>query len=208
MPTYRVQTILHTIDLLPANYVTNSWCVVSSFAPDPPGLDGWTAAFKDFYDDLTFLMCLPIAGTGHGIKYFDLETPLVPNYPYFEDTWDLASAPSSASLPSEVALCLSMQGPRLSGQPQARRRGRVYLGPCFAGENVNGRPAPTVRTQVCTAAETLIGNLLSSPTSAQLAIWSPTNGAATVITDGWVDNVWDTQRRRGLQTTAKTTFEV
>lgn len=41
----------------------------------------------------------------------------------------------------------------------------------------------------------------------QWRIWSPTNNNSVLIDNGWVDNAWDTQRRRGVEATARTIFD-
>nr|CRY97422.1 hypothetical protein [uncultured prokaryote] len=200
----RVQTILHTGDGIAANYYTNSWCITTVSGPDVTALDQYVTAFGDFFDDLAGIISLPVIQTGHGIKFYNLETPTPPNYPFYESTFDLTTAPSGAALPSEVAICLSFQGERMSGNPQARRRGRVYLGPITTSTLSYGRPTSTDRTTIAGAAGTLCANLKAASSPAVFSVWSGTDGAAVAIADGWVDDVYDTQRRRGLQTTAKT----
>jgi hypothetical protein len=54
----------------------------------------------------------------------------------------------------------------------------------------------------------LASNLLAASNPATLAVWSPSNGDAVPVTDGWVDNAWDTQRRRGIDRTARSTWTV
>jgi hypothetical protein len=40
------------------------------------------------------------------------------------------------------------------------------------------------------------------------SVWSEANQTASPVRDGWVDDAWDTQRRRGLDSSARTTFVV
>lgn len=195
--------------LISADFVTNSWCIdTGAFAPDGSELDDFVAIFKDFYDDIESLLSVDIAQTGHIIKFIDLESVLVPNYPYFETTFNLLTNPSAAAFPQEVALCLSMQGARVSGTPQARRRGRVFIGPITTATMTDGRPNSTARGTLATAADTLAGNLKAAERPSELSIWSVTDGVAVVVRDGWVDNAYDTQRRRGVSPTARSVFEV
>jgi hypothetical protein len=37
-------------------------------------------------------------------------------------------------------------------------------------------------------------------------VYSPTDDAYHEVANGWVDNAWDTQRRRGYKPTSRTTF--
>jgi len=205
MTDYRAQVILVTADAIPANYVTNSLAI----EVNPDGAldtDEVTVAIKDFYDDLNGILASSIAQNGHMIKYSALPgTP--PNYPFEEDTFNLAVAPSATALPSEVALVLSFQGVRAAGFPQNRRRGRIYIGPCSASINSNARPSGAAIGQLATAGATFKSNIEAVTGGAHSwSIWSPTSGEGVHVDNGWVDNAWDTQRRRGVAVTSRTTF--
>jgi len=206
MPDVRVQIVLHTVNNVSEDYATNSWCVAGS---DIYGqTTAITTAFKDFYDDIVADLSSNIAQNGHEAKYYDLPgTP--PNYPFEEDVWNLVSAPSGTPLPDEVAMCLSFQGERVPGFPQNRRRGRVYIGPLdISWLNTDGRPIASRISNLTTAAATLGASLAALTPTVALSVWSVTDGAAVPVTDGWVDNAWDTQRRRGKDATSRTTYVV
>lgn len=202
----RAQVILHTSDNLAANYATNSWCFETVSAPGTGDWADYTTAFKDFYDDLAGILGVPIAQNGHEVKYYDLGNSTPPNYPIEIDTFNLTSAPSGASLPTEVAICLSFQGTKQSGFPQNRRRGRVYIGPLAQSINSTGRPSSGAQSQMASAAETLCANLKAAGVPGELSVWSHVDGAAVPVDNGWVDDAFDTQRRRGLQSTSRTTW--
>lgn len=113
------------------------------------------------------------------------------------------------NLPSEAAICLSFQGTRLSGVPQARRRGRVFLGPLRAntattGGTVSPRPAAAAIGSIITAATALKA---ASDASARVhwAVHS-SYGTSCLVDNGWVDDALDTQRRRGVAPTTRTVF--
>jgi len=204
MGTVRAQVILKTDDLVTANYSTNSWAFKS--AGTITDFAGLTTCLKDFYDDLATYWPNLMAQNGHEVKFYDLPgTP--PNYPVEETTFNLAGNPTQTPFPSEVALCLSFQAPRTPGFPQARRRGRVYIGPL--GSNASGtdaRPSSTFIGVLTTAAATLKSNVEALSEDIVWAIWSPADSAAVAVDNGWVDNAWDTQRRRGVPYSSKTTF--
>jgi len=204
MADIRAQVILHTDDANPANYITNSWAFQGT---DPvPVLAGITTALKDFYDDLTgAYMASDLAQNGHEVKYYDLPGP-IPNYPIEEDVFNLASNPSGSPLPSELAICLSFQGQRTPGFPQRRRRGRVYLGTWGASANTSGRPTAALITVIANAAATFKSNILALGDDTVWSVWSTVDQAGVPIDNGWVDNAWDVQRRRGLEDTSRTTF--
>lgn len=204
MADIRAQVILHTTDANPENYISNSWC----FKNFDPGTDdaATVTMLKDFYDDITAsYWSSVIAQNGHEVKLSELPgTP--PNYPYFESTFNLATAPSGSALPSECAIALSFQGARVAGFPQSRRRGRLYLGPWGATANVSGRPLAALMTQIANAALTLKATADSIGSLGGWAVWSTVDQAAVRVDNGWIDNAWDTQRRRGLSYTSRTLF--
>lgn len=95
--------------------------------------------------------------------------------------------------PSEVALCLSYKGE--GSAPVRQRRGRIYL-PIVEAQQ---RPSAFARNRVIA-----FGQALASAGNATFSTWkmySPTSGQRIDITDIWVDDAWDTQRRRGLKPT-------
>jgi hypothetical protein len=106
----------------------------------------------------------------------------------------------SASGPQEVALCLSFYGER----NLPRQRGRLYIGPYFAG-SAGGRPTATQMGKLIT-----LGNGIANlgGINVKWVVYSPTAGSTKGVTNTWVDNAWDTQRSRGLAPTARQTANV
>jgi hypothetical protein len=106
-------------------------------------------------------------------------------------------------LPEEVACCLSIVG---APPVTARRRGRLFWGPLNtlaitdASTALPVRISPTFRTQAATALLALAGG-----TSAW-SIYSPTNDNLVPVVGGFIDNACDTQRRRGPDASARTTW--
>lgn len=203
MPDMRAQVILKTADAVPENYITNSWAFQGTDVLT--NTTGITTALKDFYDDFGSYISPSITQNGHMVKYYELPGS-VPNYPFEEDSWNLAVAPSGTALPSELAVCLSFQGDRQAGFPQARRRGRVYLGPFDTGSTTGDRPSSALLTALGTAAATFAANIDALTGQNLWAVWSPSDQVTVPITDGWIDNAWDIQRRRGVVYTSRTTF--
>ena len=134
-----------------------------------------------------------------------LRTGTPPNYPQATTGFNFLSSLPTTLLPSEVALCLSFQAPRIPGQIQNRRQGRVYIGPLNTGVASAGRPSSTARSTLAAAAGVL-GVDIQTDTDGFWAVWSAMNGTTAEVEEGWVDDAFDTQRRRGLQRTTKTTF--
>lgn len=152
-------------------------------APDAPN------AVSSYYSGLS----LSGAWT---LKAYALEDPK-PRSPV--QTWTgTETFGQTAILPTEVALVLSFQAELESGTIPARRRNRVYLGPFQQNANsANGRPENELVASLLFAGKQLI---LESDASVRWEwnTYSPTANEANRVTNGWVDNAWDTQRRRGL----------
>jgi hypothetical protein len=173
-------------------------------------------------------LILPVSvGPVATVKLYDMRDP-EPRVPEFEDLVSLTPT-ASPPLPNEVAVCLSFQAVQQSGQLQRRRRGRIFLGPVANDANVvaviNGQARPKVemRDAICSAASSMKQTDLPIGIggSVRWAIYSKTTDlgggspptAGTSIDDafhdvdnGWIDDTFDTQRRRGPAATARATF--
>lgn len=115
----------------------------------------------------------------------------------------MSNLPSGNSLPAEVALCISFGGSE-SGVPIASRRGRIYIGPlnvaAVASATGYARPAQVFRDALTNAAQ----DHWDSPGAGwDMVVYSRKLRLITLIAGGWVDNEWDTQRRRGEAATAR-----
>lgn len=115
----------------------------------------------------------------------------------------LGTRSGSATMPHEVALCLSYY----AGQNVPRKRGRMYFGPLAGGSTVatvsNGhvRPSSGLIDALANAGGRMIG---TGGTNPQWVVLSSFIGAS-YTTDVWVDNAFDTQRRRGIAPDARVT---
>lgn len=200
-----VRTTLRTADAIPANFIQNQICIGHPEG-DGPNVTTTVTAIKAFYDGIrAALLSNDIAQNGHITKFYALPG-VMPNYPYDEVTWNLSSAPSGAGLPREVALAASFQGSRAAGYPQARRRGRIFIGPLLSGVNSNGRPSTAAKDALVAACETLHDALHVSPNE-YWAVWSTVDQDAVEVQNGWVDDAFDTQRRRGVEVTTRTVWD-
>lgn len=205
MPLYRAQTVIHTVDNIAANYATNTTYWVDA---DDSQLGDITLALKDSYDAMAVEWSELMAQNGHEVKYYDMEDA-EPRAPILQDTFNLASAPSGSPLPTEVSLCVSFQGPKQSGIPQARRRGRNYLPFLDTGTiQLDGRPDAGVITNAIAWGQNLLdfSQTGGAPTWVVNSTYGEPLEFTTVVTEGWVDNEFDTQRRRGRPATARSVF--
>jgi len=163
------------------------------------------ARLTDFYNNNyttygihTFLSNLILRGSGQAeFRLYDQgqEQPREPHV----TTWTLGAIDSGGRLPQEAAVCASFYGSR----SVPRERGRVYLGPLEIGalDAATARPTTLFRQIIADAMEDLAGN-------GTLMDWVTLHRTTTVVetnsvTGGWVDNEFDTQRRRGLESTSR-----
>lgn len=139
--------------------------------------------------------------------------------PFATRLWTLgANAFGNPALPSEVAAVLSFHSDldgipeRDPGPPQtrpaARRRGRVYIGPLDrqAADSAANTIPVTLRSGLVDTLNAA-ATLLAGAASASWSVWSRA-GAAFYgpMVGGWVDDAFDTQRRRGEAATIRTTW--
>jgi hypothetical protein len=106
---------------------------------------------------------------------------------------------ASSNCPREQALCLSFYA--VSNEP--RRRGRLYLPCCLhtpATENQGIRPGAAIRGTALNIATRLssVGGV-----DVDWVVHSVKDDASYTVTNGWVDDEWDTQRRRGMKSTTR-----
>lgn len=131
------------------------------------------------------------------IEIYDISS-LPAGPPKHRHQFTLGTSASGQSLPLEVALCSSFQGDRVGVEPQRRRRGRVYLGPlnvaAMGGTADDPRPATDLMTNLRLASAELAYE--NGNDGITWCVWSRKDDLLVTITNGWVNNEWDTQRRR------------
>ncbi len=202
MPYYDVQVTIPTADNVAANYASNTW---HFNADDLTALQLCFNGLKTFYNALTTSFSDMVRRTNWEIKGYDDSDPM-PRYPVLTEIFTLTGTPSGAPSPPEIALCMSFQGSKISGVPQAQRRGRVYL-PYFDASTIHtdGRPTAGLTGTVAAAGDTLVTASKAATTWKWVTSSQVAPGYAQVL-DGWVDNEWDVQRRRGRIATARDVF--
>lgn len=203
MPNYRLQAIIKTTTGLPRDYATNTWYVT---ADDLTAAQAARTALAARY--LTFSSyfagnAVVVVG-GLEIKIYDMAQP-EPRVPLSTANFSLNPQTGDA-LPPEVALVLSYRADYLSGVAAASRRGRVYMPFLIESSNgTDGRPAAPI-----IAALAAFGTgFLADSTSATTWSWmqhSTKLDAYANVAAGFVDNEWDTQRRRGRRSTSRTNW--
>lgn len=211
MSIYRAQVVLPFFTNLPEDVITNTFHFEATTGATPEQVStdvtpSLAAFYTDGYgsDGIAFYINRSLAH----VKWYNLSNP-EPRVPFVADLGIGSIPQGNSNLPTEVAMCLSFQGDPLSGQSQARRRGRVFLGGMpqgiispSIGNNFPIWHPTVVQRWVTSAQDNLYG--VSGATSPDWVVWSPTSQAAVEITNGWVDNAPDTQRRRSIDPTLRT----
>jgi hypothetical protein len=130
-----------------------------------------------------------------------------PNPPLRETPFSLINN-NGQPAPADVALCLSYRGALQAGLDPKNRRGRLYIGPLSLGSiqtSSNGSdalPNEALRIALRNAALKLM-----QLTAITWQLWSPTTQNFVDLTHGWVDDQFDTQRRRGTKPTSRLTAD-
>jgi hypothetical protein len=117
-----------------------------------------------------------------------------------------AAGGSGIDLPEQVAVCMSFHGVTTdlgeggghAARPAARHRGRVYLGPlsatAIAIDPTTG--SPVVDASLLTSLGGNAGSGLMPSTAPNWCVWSRKNAEVYPVVGGFIDNRFDTQRRR------------
>lgn len=206
MSTLRLQFRFAADTGIPADDVMNTWHVQGNTVGDEAG-DAQDAALAiaDFYLGIDQYLSEELSGS-FALKAYDL-ADATPRVPIFEQSYG-ATITATQPIPAEVAICMSWKGIAVSGLSPRRRRNRVYLGPfntavlSAQGAGVS-RPASGFVTALNTAVDALVA-ASAAATNWEWMGYSPTDDALWQIAAVWVDDAFDTQRRRGPRPTTKT----
>jgi hypothetical protein len=124
-------------------------------------------------------------------KMYNLDDP-EPRAPKASRTTGAAVA-RSANVPREVALCLSFYAER----NLPRSRGRIYLSPAALGSSsLSAKPTTTMMNQALAIADALSG---LGGIDVDWCVFSRMDNSFKKVTNAYVDDEWDVQRRRGLR---------
>lgn len=198
--TYKFTVQMPVTDTLPRNRISNTVHMQHTLGSL---LD---TDLEAICDDLVGMYNTRYNNAGKEIvcKAYDVDAK--PNYPRAVSTIN-AGLPWVANHPREVALCLSFAG---SNRGNRSERGRIYLMPslAIAGAGAVDTVRPSTQAQnwaldfydVANESFPDIGGV-----DWQFGIYSPTYNKFTTAAQAWVNDEWDTQRRRGLRETTRVT---
>ena len=218
MAVYQARVVLPYLSGLPADVAVNTFNF-TAVAPPSEDLtgelvdfynldtDGTNTAIADFIGDI-----VDRTANACRIEYYEvnLATGFV-GTPLAVIPFTLAAPPGGAqNLPQEVAVCTSFSAGGSPGVSPGRRRGRVYIGPLSSNAVDQGDAISLITVSelfaevLVTATKRMVDNVIAA--GAPLAVWSRVDEAAYPVVRGWVDNAFDTQRRRGVDATSRLTW--
>lgn len=198
VPLYRVQIELNMDTGNELDKSINTWHAV---ADNPTELEsGFVVALTTFYGSIDGQYSSAVDPAASWYRAYDLADP-EPRAPVLEENFTLGTT-GTDRLPAECAIVLSFEAPQSSGQPQARRRGRVYLGPLSNGvcDPATGLIRTTSMDEVRDAAQILL-DTSQAATTWSWQVYSRRNEASIEVMHAWIDNAFDIQRRRGVSAT-------
>lgn len=205
MANYYAQTNLLSTTAATEDNWSNTFALGQIGTLDLTAATDWVGFIKAFYDDcITAGAMRSREQNGHSVKIYQIGQPQ-PNYPLYELPFNLASAPGAVTVPLEVSLCVSYSNTIATTVQRARRRGRIYVSGW--GSAALGAGVPTTGAQEALldaySDYVLAANTLAS---LQAGVWSRVNDTVYPVDTVWVDNAWDTQRRRGTDPTGRLTW--
>lgn len=209
--TYRAQVVIPFFTNLPTDVITNTF----HFRDIVPSTTNAVAtAVSPLLGDLYELIYASSRGAsyvnwpGSVINWYDLDDP-PPRVP-LTTVLGASVTPTGGVIPTEVAMVSSFQGDPVSGIPAGRRRGRVYLGGFAGGAAVGSASAFPTWSPTTTGDVAAAFDAFQAATAAlanhRWVVHSVAAGQDFDVTNGWVDNGPDTQRRRSVDATLRTTW--
>lgn len=227
-----VVTLKHVSGLV-EDQVVNTFPFLSTAANPVPDADLNVAgvAVADFYNGVSATSGSTVANligsqisraaNAVTIKYYNIDIADMGGAPHgspiHQTNFTLGLAQGGeTNLPSEVAIVLSyhadltdLQQEAGATRPAARARGRLYIGPLNTlARSIDG---VTNKAKVSTVAMNTLkdaGARLMGTTDPNWGQWSRMNLLFREVTGGFVDDAFDTQRRRGEKASVRTTFGV
>lgn len=205
---------------IPEDVATNTFYYETLGSPNPATRAAIMDGVSSFYDTVVvgaavgayMAAYVSRAADACEVELYDLTDPL-PRQPIDRSTFTMPAATGTSNLAAETAVCLSFRGLYVSGQPNARRRGRVFIGP-LSGAAVTAATASTFPSPLGAFVTDLLDgafDFLATIPDVEGATWSvysPSDGVARPVVEAWVDNAFDTQRRRGNAPASRVTRNI
>lgn len=171
--------------------------------------DDIAGALQDFYE--TPGPAYPVGAYFHPcvsndatIKVYKLTDPK-PREPLVRGYTSTATRSNGQGIPEEAAITLSFSA---AAPHTARRRGRVYLGPLNVGVVEEDAVSHASYVRAATRADIAAAavRLANKPDAGWLIHSLMAGGTFAAVETGWIDDAFDTQRRRGQDARSRFTW--
>jgi hypothetical protein len=130
------------------------------------------------------------------VKIYDALDTTPPAYPLAEYVMQPGVA-GAATVNRDAALCLSFY----AGVNRPRYRGRIYVPLSLIGISPGAARPTTPQMQRAADLVPVLRDI--GDASVNWCVYSRVDGVGRPVTNWWVDNNWDSQRRRGTKPTAR-----
>lgn len=195
---------------VPADAATNTFWFVTSDLTEPTPVQYQTvkAHLGTFYQSVVPIMSADVNPAGMSVKMYHWVGPQ-PINPALSENMGITAVTGGLIGVAEAAICLSFHAPlNQPGIPNARRRGRVYIGPLAgtSGRFVANGDQAIVKNAAAAMLQNANGAPPNGPNGIRWCVYSETNNGGPWVSGGWVDNAWDIQRRRGVKATVRSLF--
>lgn len=225
MTIYKAQVHLASISALPRDDVVNTLYFFRASDATGAQLDQLGDDISNFYLTDSGTQAAPLKSylahdRDYGTNKCRVDFYLMPatpgrtGPPVRSRTFTLGSPGTVQNLPQQDAVVLSFHGDLSGVTFPARHRGRIFLGPLNVTsmeEAAGGTAAQTVaallQQDMGKAASHWLGSVAAGHGNSW-AVWSHTDWASHTVVGGWVDDRFDTQRRRLERTSGRTTYTV
>jgi len=220
-PAYLVVATMQRRSGIERDAIQNTYHYAAPSAnPTLSDFNNWCVAFGNFMAAISPHLSPVISHAGNALKQDFYKIPpekALLGPPHHSQLGTIAGASTGGPLPSEVALVLSLDGTTTQDaehgpggtRPAQRKRNRVYLGPlssltlCTVQDTEESQPTNAVIDDIGQAYEQhMVTEMISYNWIPML--FSKVAWALWPLLRAWIDNAWDSQRRRGNDRTIKT----
>lgn len=209
MPDYLVKVTIPNKSAIPDDSFVNTWTFSTQSLSEPASSDVIGQGLLAFYNEITTFYSSVADLQNTQVQIYALADP-EPRTPISEGILPVNAAAGGTLLPNEVALCLSFHALYVSGESQARRRGRLYLGPLNTGATTttDAPSGPMASPLFIDALEDATAALQTALTAnGSHCVYSRADNACRPVDKYFVQNDMDTQRRRGPAPTVRRVWE-
>lgn len=207
-PIYKYQVSLHKKTGIARDDV------IWDFVADNPIGTTFESAIVAFLNTCTPYLS-PALSANYTLRKYDISAHLDGSSagpPVLTTTGSWTTPSPTTSMPNEVAATLSYHAEYTSipehapgARPRARYRGRLFIGPL--GQNVVLTDSTTAEPSLGSGPRTAFKNAGAALMATGFwGVWSRKDAAVRVVTGGWIDDAFDTQRRRGNDPLLRTTW--